>query len=315
MKDISGVPTSLHTAKAIAVVLCHSSTLDFLKKGAFPESNPLEAARAAGLLAAKQTAHLIPHCHSTSLDGLHLTYAYLEPDAPLADLESYAGKYGLIISAEGKAIGRAGVGTETLTSVTIAALTLYDLLHSLQDISLEIASIKLISQTGGPQEWKKYARKSHQAAVLVCSTDVAAGKREDRAGEIVQEILQSYGAGLADYQVVADETASIQQQIQAWVAQDIAFIFTTGGTGLGAKDCTVEAVKAILEREADGITEAMHAYGQMRTPLAMLSKMAAGSIGTTLVVTLPGSSNGVRESLEAILPAVFHARNMLNRGR
>ncbi len=99
-----------------------------------------------------------------------------------------------------------------------------------------------------------------------------------------------------------------------WVALDIPFIFTTGGTGLGPRDRTVEAVKSIIERDADGISEAMRSFGQMRTPLAMMSRSIAGSINHSLIVTLPGSSDGVRESLEAILPAVFHARKMLKGG-
>jgi molybdopterin biosynthesis enzyme MoaB len=76
----------------------------------------------------------------------------------------------------------------------------------------------------------------------------------------------------------------------------------------------VNAVRELLEREAPGIAEAMRAYGQQRTPLAMMSQALAGVVAQTLIVTLPGSSNGARESLEAILPGVFHARSMLEGG-
>jgi cyclic pyranopterin phosphate synthase len=110
---------------------------------------------------------------------------------------------------------------------------------------------------------------------------------------------------------VPDEIPAIRMPIQQWVSEGIEFIFTTGGTGLGPRDHTIEAIGGILERDADGITEAMRAYGQMRTPLAMMSRAIAGSIGQTLIVTLPGSPDGARESLEAILPAVFHAGKMI----
>ena len=83
---------------------------------------------------------------------------------------------------------------------------------------------------------------------------------------------------------------------------------------MGPRDNTVGAVKEILERDADGIMEAIRNYGQMRTPLAMMSRGVAGSIAQTLIVTLPGSSDGVRESLEAVLPAIFHARKMMKGG-
>ncbi len=80
---------------------------------------------------------------------------------------------------------------------------------------------------------------------------------------------------------------------------------------MGPRDNTVEAVKEILERDAHGISEAMRVHGQMRTPLAMMSRAVAGSLQATMVVTLPGNSAGVKESLDAILPALFHARSML----
>ena len=127
-------------------------------------------------------------------------------------------------------------------------------------------------------------------------------------------MLQSVNANVKYYEVVADDKEKIQKKIKEWVEEDVAFVFTTGGTGLGPRDNTVAAVKEILERDADGITEAIRVYGQMRTPLAMMSRGVAGSIAQTLVVTLPGSSDGARESLEAILPAVFHARKMMKGG-
>ncbi len=99
--------------------------------------------------------------------------------------------------------------------------------------------------------------------------------------------------------------------IQQWVSRASNSSSPRVAPGLGPRDHTVEAIAGILERDADGITEAMRAYGQIRTPLAMMSRAIAGSIGQTLIVTLPGSPDGARESLEAILPAVFHAGKMI----
>ncbi len=134
--------------------------------------------------------------------------------------------------------------------------------------------------------------------MLVCSDSTAAAKREDRSGVIIQEMLKAHNAEIADYKIVPDEPTAIQQQIKARCSGH-SFIFTTGGTGLGPRDSIHRgAVKATLERDADGITEAMRSYGQMRTPLAMMSRGVAGSMGNTLIVTLPGSSDGARESLK-----------------
>lgn len=149
---------------------------------------------------------------------------------------------------------------------------------------------------------------------MVCSDSTAEGKREDTSGKLIQQMLEELNANVKHYRIVPDNKEQIQQQIKEWVKEDIHFIFTTGGTGLGPRDNTVSAVKEILERDADGISEAIRNYGQMRTPLAMMSRGIAGSIGQTLIITLPGSSDGARESLEAILPAVFHARKMMKGG-
>ncbi len=311
MRDITGKQISLRTAKAVAVVLCSKETLERVQNDTLPKGDALNVARAAGFLAAKNTQMLIPHCHPVSIDGMDIYYRYLQPGQEFDELESLQGKYGVVIYGEGKSIGRTGIEMETLTAVSISALTIYDLLKPLADPEMEITSVKLLRKTGGKSDRKKFTKVSHQVAVLVCSDSTAAGKREDRSGVIIQEMLKSHNAEVVDYKIVPDDAAIIQRQIKDWVAQDIPFIFTTGGTGLGPRDNTIEAVKAILERDADGITEAMRSYGQMRTPLAMMSRGVAGSIGQTLIVTLPGSSGGARESLEAILPAIFHARSMM----
>jgi molybdenum cofactor synthesis domain-containing protein len=202
---------------------------------------------------------------------------------------------------------------EVLTGVSVAALEIYDMLKPV-DKQLEIGHIRLIEKRGGKSDREKYFATSPTCAVLVCSDSTATGKREDKSGKVIVGMLEEVRAEVRHYAVVPDEKAQIQQQIRDWVAEDIQFIFTTGGTGLGPRDITVSAVKEMLDRDADGIAEAMRVHGQMRTPMAMMSRGVAGSIGETLIVTLPGSSDGARESLEAILPAVFHARKMMKGG-
>ncbi|MFL5731425.1 MAG: bifunctional molybdenum cofactor biosynthesis protein MoaC/MoaB [Cytophagaceae bacterium] len=314
MRDISGKQISLRTARAQGLVLCPEEILELVKSGSIPKGNIFEIAKAAGLLAAKNTHNLIPHCHPVTIDGLDISYKMLTPSSPDITDPDLQNKYGILIQADAKSIGRTGIEMEALMTVSIVALTIYDLLKPLGNKDIEISGIKLVDKTGGKSDRARYTKRPHQAAVLVCSDSTAAGTRKDSSGLIIQDMLQLHNTIIADYQIVPDEKEVIQQQIRAWVEQGVSFIFTTGGTGLGPRDTTVEAVSEILEREAPGITEAMRVHGGMRTPLAMLSRSVAGCIGETLVVTLPGSSNGVRESLEAILPGVFHAKAMLMGG-
>ncbi len=313
MRDITSKQISLRKAMAVGFVVCSETTVELIKNNELPKGNLFDIARAAGFLAAKNTQHLIPHCHPVSIDGMTVDFEVLTPQVS-SDLLSIKNKYGVLITIEAKSIGRTGIEMEALTAVSVCALTIYDLLKPLNDKELEITSVKLIEKSGGKSDKLKFTKNKQKAAVLVCSDSTFAGKREDKSGMMIIEMLNTYNTETIDYKVLPDEPEQIKAQILDWVKKDIPFIFTTGGTGLGPRDKTVEAVKSIIERDAEGITEAMRAYGQMRTPLAMMSRAVAGSINHTLIVTLPGSSNGVRESLEAILPAVFHARNMLRGG-
>ncbi|MBX9852103.1 MAG: bifunctional molybdenum cofactor biosynthesis protein MoaC/MoaB [Cytophagaceae bacterium] len=316
MRDITSKQISLRTATGIGFVFFSQEILQLVKEDKLPKGNLLDIAKAAGLLAAKNTQHLIPHCHPVSIDGMEISFKLIEPgkNIDIEIPEVYKDNFGIAVMAEGKSIGRTGIEMEALTAVSVSALTIYDLLKPLGNKNIEISGIKLLKKTGGKSDREKYIKRNYQAAVLVCSDSTASGKRKDSSGVIIQEMLKVHNAEIVDYKIIPDDVMLIQRQIKEWVEKDIPFIFTTGGTGLSPKDYTVDAVKEILEKEAPGIVEAMRVFGNMRTPLAMMSRSVAGTIGKTLIVTLPGSSNGSKESLEAILPAVFHARSMLMGG-
>jgi cyclic pyranopterin phosphate synthase len=311
MRDITHKQITLRTAKAIGVIFCSAQTIDLIKSNELPKGNLFDVARAAAFIGAKLTPQLLPHCHPVQIDGMDMQFEFLSLDKH-SDLfnERVFDQYGIVITGEAKSIGRTGIEMEILTAVSVAALEIYDMLKPV-DKQLEIGHIKLLQKRGGKSDRERFFAEPLSCAVLICSDSTAAGTREDKSGIIISDMLKQVNGDVKHYKILPDDKALIQEQIQTWVKQDINFIFTTGGTGFGPRDNTVEAVEEILERHADGITEAMRSYGQMRTPLAMMSRGVAGSIAQTLIVTLPGSVNGARESLEAILPAVFHARKMM----
>lgn len=314
MRDITHKQISLRTARAVGVLFCSPDTIDLIRNDRLPKGNLFDVARAAGLLGAKSTPQLLPHCHPVSIDGMDMQFEFLEKEihGDRFDAAVFA-RSGIVILGEASSIGRTGIEMEVLMGVSVAALEIYDMLKPV-DKDLEIGHIRLLEKKGGKSDRTKYFATSPSCAVLVCSDSTAAGEREDKSGKLIKEMLETAGAAVKYYAIVPDDQERIRQQILQWVAEDIQFIFTTGGTGLGPRDHTVDAVRSILERDADGIVEAMRGYGQMRTPMAMMSRAIAGSAGHTLIVTLPGSSDGARESLEAILPAVFHARKMMKGG-
>ena len=311
MRDISHKQITLRTARAVAIIFCSDKSIELIKSNALPKGNLFDVARAAGFLGAKLTPQLLPHCHPVTIDAMDFTFEFInrELHTELFD-ENILNKTGIVIQGEAKSIGRTGIEMETLTAVSIAALEIYDMLKPV-DTKLEIGNVRLLEKKGGKSDRNRYSAESPSCAVLVCSDSTARGERDDKSGLLICDMLKQVNGQIVHYKILPDDKDSIQKQIKEWAAEDIQFIFTTGGTGLGPRDNTVSAVKEILERDADGITEAMRTFGQMRTPLAMMSRSVAGAIGKTLIVTLPGSPNGAKESLEAILPGVFHARKMM----
>ena len=145
-----------------------------------------------------------------------------------------------------------------------------------------------------------------RAGVLTISDRVAAGTREDAGGSALCELLEAAGAEIVSRAVVADEREPISAALRA-MAADADVVLTTGGTGLGPRDVTPEATRAVLDREAPGIAEAVRHGSLAITPFAMLSRATAGLIGRVLVVNLPGNPKAVREEWSVLAPVLAHA--------
>ncbi len=143
-----------------------------------------------------------------------------------------------------------------------------------------------------------------RAAVITVSDGVHAGARQDASGDLLEELLRGDGFDVLR-RVVPDETAPIASAIRD-LAEESLLILTTGGTGFAPRDVTPEATRAVLEREAPGIAEAIRADALGRTPHALLSRGVAGLVGGTLVVNLPGSAGGCRDGFAVIQPALRH---------
>lgn len=284
--------TTKRTATAQAVLKMTEALLEALRSGATPKGNALEVARAAGILAAKRTWEIIPFCHPIPIDQIRIEYA-LQDGA-------------VRITATVEAVWKTGVEMEALTAAQTAALVLFDMLKPL-GTGMSITDVKVLEKRGGKADFQETWPRHFKAAVIVVSDGTFAGTREDRSGKIILEKLSRYGIRDCDYLILPDEKPKIAEALLDFCRKKYALVITTGGTGLGPRDVTVEATKSVLEREIPGVMEAVRAFGQQRTPHAMLSRGVAGLRGETLILNLPGSSRGAAESLEALFPAILHA--------
>ncbi|HEV2246219.1 MAG TPA: MogA/MoaB family molybdenum cofactor biosynthesis protein [Terriglobia bacterium] len=147
-----------------------------------------------------------------------------------------------------------------------------------------------------------------QARILVLSDLGSRGEREDRSGPAVRELLESHGWQVTALEVLPDEFDQIRRCLEAWTdSKDCDAVFTSGGTGVGPRDVTPEATRAVIETEIPGLAELMRAEGTKSTPLAAVSRAIAGVRKRKLIVNLPGSPRGARESLESIIEVLPHA--------
>lgn len=301
MVDITHKNNTLRIATAQAIVkVSKPETIEAIQNDTVPKGNVLAMSKAAGLLGVKKTPDILPDCHPLPIE-------YTGIDYEINDLE-------ITVTCTIKTIYKTGVEVEAMHGASVVALNMYDMLKPI-DKGVEIHHIKLLKKKGGKSDFKHRFRKDLKAAVVVCSDTISAGQKEDRAGKAIIEILEESNVVILDYIIIPDEKEVIQDKTKHYVSQNLDLVIFTGGTGLSKRDVTPEALEDIIERKIPGIEEAIRSYGQNRTPYSMLSRSVAGTIAKTLVLALPGSTNGAKESMQAIFPSVLHVFGILKGAR
>jgi cyclic pyranopterin monophosphate synthase len=284
----------------------------------------LGMAEVAGITAAKNTSAILPLCHPLPLDAVRVSCT-VRPESGT-----------ILVRCEAICSGKTGVEMEALTGVSAALLSIYDLTKGV-DPALEIGDVRLRVKEGG-----KSGRWVHpnvhdedgavpagasgaepvapplsglSAAVLTVSDRCSSGDADDASGRLLAALLRDRGAEVASAAIVPDEVAAIRAAVQAAVDRGAHVVVTTGGTGLGPRDVTPEALRPLFATEIPGIGELLRSAGAASTRMSWLSRSTAGIVGGCLVVALPGSPRAVQEGFDAIAPLLGHAVQIVHGGR
>jgi molybdenum cofactor synthesis domain-containing protein len=149
--------------------------------------------------------------------------------------------------------------------------------------------------------------------ILTLSDRSSRGERADASGPALADLIRAQNWLVAEQEILPDEESAIRSMLTDWAdSGKFDIILTTGGTGFSTRDVTPEATRAIIQREAPGMAEAMRSESLKKTPHAMLSRAVAGIRRQTLIINLPGSPKGALENLQTILPVLPHAVQLLN---
>ena len=297
MRDVSKKYSTLRSAIAEAIVEVSKSSIEAIRSNSVPKGDVFTVAKVAGVLAAKNVSQIIPYCHNIPVDFVDVRFELLENS--------------IRIESEVRSVYKTGVEMEALTAVSVAALTVYDMLKMIDD-TVVISKTRLVEKSGGKSDFITELDRGLKAGVLVLSDSISAGKKSDESGKIIVERLKKEGIDVRHYEILSDDRDKIEKRlIELCDGQKLDLILTTGGTGFSPRDNTPEATLKVIERQIYGIPEAIRAYGQDRTPYSMLSRGVAGIRGNTIIINLPGSRKGVRESLDMLFPALFHSFKML----
>ncbi|WPF82728.1 bifunctional molybdenum cofactor biosynthesis protein MoaC/MoaB [Sanguibacter sp. 4.1] len=333
MVDVSAKPVTQRAAVAVGRVLCAPETVEALRRGELAKGDALAVARIAGIAGAKRTPDLVPLCHPVAITGVEVSVELV------AD--------GVEIRAQVRTAERTGIEMEALTAVTVAALTVVDMVKAV-DRAAHIGRVWVERKEGGAsgtwERGKQVAadeaqtpgtgtgtgtgtgvsasasagrevqgpRAEVQAVVVTVSDRCSAGERDDVSGPVLAEILTGWGAQVSRA-VVADDAEAIAEAVRDAVDCGARLVLTTGGTGVTSRDVTPETVRPLLDKELPALAQAVRDAGR-GTPGALLSRCVAGIVGRSLVVTLPGSPGGVRDGARVLAEVVEHLLDQLGDG-
>jgi len=294
MVDVTDKVPTVRIAKAEGRITLLPETVSAITDDSIPKGNVLTTAKIAGIQAAKKTAELIPMCHQLNLSFVDIEF----------DIQTES----IVIKSIVKTKEATGVEMEALTAVSSAALTIYDMCKAV-DKTMSIGEINLVEKLGGKSDHATEYRP--QVGVITISDSVSSGKNEDRSGPLLVSGFSDSGCSVEHKKVLPDGSDEFPSTIQNWIIDGVKLIITTGGTGLGPRDLTIESLEEIFDSKLPGVEQALHAYGRGKVKTAMLSRLTAGVVDGTIVICLPGSTGAVKDAINVLIPTIFHSFHMM----
>jgi cyclic pyranopterin phosphate synthase len=294
MVDVTDKVVTIRIAKAEGKISMLPETILAIQDDALPKGNVLTTAKIAGIQSAKKTAEMIPMCHQLNLS--------------FADIEFEMEEDGILIKSTVKTKEATGVEMEALSAVSGAALTIYDMCKS-ADKSMIIGEIKLVKKIGGKSDHAVEYRPD--VGVITLSDSISSGQGEDKSGPILINGFSDAGCLVNHHETFPDGSKKLVSTIQNWVKDGVELIITTGGTGLGPRDLTIETLEKVFDSKLPGIEQALHAFGRGKVKTAMLSQLTAGVLKNAIVICLPGSIGAAKDALNVLIPTIFHSFHMM----
>ncbi len=317
MADVQAKRPTRRRAVAVGELAAGARVFPLIVERRLPKGDALLLAEIAGIQGAKQASSLIPLCHPLPLDLVRLR------TLPLPETQA------IRVYCEVATEARTGVEMEALAGVSAALLTLYDLCKPVEP-ALVIGAIRLLFKEGGKHglwlhpdgisadERAQYRPRALArldgvaAAVLTLSDRASSGSYQDRAGPLLVASLQALGAAPVTTALLADGIEPLATRLRELSGAGVRLCLCSGGTGLGPRDCTPEALAKVADRRIEGIGELFRAESRHHTELAWLSRASAVQLGRMLVIALPGSPRAVAQGMEILAPILAHALAMID---
>lgn len=318
MADVRGKRPTRRRAVAVGELHAGPAAFAAIVERRLPKGDALVMAEIAGLQGAKQASSLMPLCHPLLLELVRVRCVPV------------AARHAIRVYCEVATEARTGVEMEALAGASAALLTLYDLTKPVEP-ALSIEAVRLLFKEGGKKGlWRHPAgmdeeeiahyrpRSTARLDGLRChaitlSDRRAAGEGDDLAGPELVQALRALG-GEVGHEVLPDGIEPLRGRLLELASDGVRLCVTTGGTGLGPRDCTPEALLQAGGVEVEGLAEMFRSESRHYTPLAWLSRARAVRIGAMLVIALPGSPRAARQGMEILSPLLAHAIAMVDGG-